>query len=336
MIVVVTGANGFIGRHLVRDQLSRGRVVRAVDQTVARLEELKSMPGLELVKADVRDERGMEAVVAGTDVVFHLASAHLSVTISEKDYWDVNHDATRRLVRLSREAGVRRFVYCSSVGVYGEVQHPPADEESPCRPDLVYEKTKLAAEQAVMEYAGATRYPVVIVRPVWVYGPGCPRTEKLFRAIGSGRFVFAGDGRAMRHCIYIDDMLAAFELCANHPNAPGKVFIFGDHGAVPVRELVRNIADVIGAPPPKLSVPLWAFKPLCTVVERAFALFRLEPPLSKRSLKFFTNNTSFDIGKARRELGFEPRVALRDGLFATYEVLRRSRTTIRPDSRASA
>lgn len=321
MIVTITGANGFIGCHLVQDQLARGRKVRAVDVALSRLAALRGDPSIELVQADIRDTSRMRQALAGSKVVFHLASAHLSMTLPEKEYWDINHAGSRALVELSHALGVERFVHCSSVGVYGEIRKPPANEDSPCHPDLVYERTKLHGERAVRQFAGEMNYPVVVVRPAWVYGPGCPRTEKLFRTIKKRRFFFVGDGNALRHCLYIADMLEAFNVCAQHPNALGKVFIIGDETAVPVRELIREMATVIGVPAPRLSLPLWLVGPACTLIEGTFSRFGKEPPLSERSLKFFTNNTSFDISRARKELGFDPKVSLREGLRLTYETM---------------
>ena len=255
MIVTVTGANGFIGRHLVEDQLARGRKVRAVDISLSRYQEIGRDSSVDLFEADIRDEQKMRRAVGGSDVVFHLASAHLSVRLSDDEYWKINCEGSRSLVRLCHLSGVQRFVHCSSVGVHGSIKNPPANEESECHPDLVYERTKLEGEKAVRQYACETGFPVVIVRPVWVYGPGCPRTEKLFRTIKKGRFFFVGDGLAQRHCVYIADMVAAFNLCAEHPKAPGKVFIIGDHAAVTVRELIDQMATVAGVTNPGIKPP---------------------------------------------------------------------------------
>lgn len=318
MIVTVTGANGFIGRHLVQDQLARGRTVRAVDLDLSRLADLRTHAAVELRQADIRDAERMRLAVTGAEIVFHLASAHLSVTLSEDEYWRINRDGSRNLVQLCHHAGVARFVHCSSVGVYGDVQQPPANEESVCRPDLVYEQSKLAGEQDVLQYSRETGFPVVIVRPVWVYGPGCPRTAKLFRSLKKKRFFFVGNGQTLRHCIYISDMLDAFDLCAQHPDAAGQVFVIGDDAAVTVRELITRMAVVCGAPVPSLAVPLWAMQAVGMGVERVCRLLQREPPFSRRSLKFFTNNTSFDIRKARMVLGFKPQVTLQEGLRLTY------------------
>jgi nucleoside-diphosphate-sugar epimerase len=126
--------------------------------------------------------------------------------------------------------------------VYGRIADPPADEETPCHPNLVYERSKFAGEQAVLAAASETGLDTVVLRPTWVYGPGCPRTERLFRAIGKGRFIVAGNGQSQRHCIYISDMVEAFLLAARADAAVGKTIIVGDAGAVSIRELVDEVA----------------------------------------------------------------------------------------------
>ena len=322
MTVTITGANGFIGHHLVCDQLQKARRVRAVDYSFDRLKSFQGHSLLEFIPADIRDTDKMRYAVTGAKVVFHLASAHLSLALSDDEYWKTNRDASRTLVEISHDSGVSRFIHCSSVGVHGRITTPPANEESRCEPDLVYEQSKLAGEVAVREYAMKTGYSVVIVRPVWVYGPGCARTEKLFKMIKKGRFLFVGNGTTLRHCIHISDMIEALNLCADHSDAPGKVFIIGDQRAVTVRELIQEIANVVGVSAPKLSLPLWLVRPMCSVLEHSFRFMGKEPPLSTRSLKFFTNNTSFDIGKATREIGFQPGTRLQEGLRSTYEAIK--------------
>jgi nucleoside-diphosphate-sugar epimerase len=321
MKVTITGANGFIGSHLVRDQLARGRTVCAVDISLSHLEDLQSVSSFIPMQGDIRDVDLMRRAIAGSEVVFHLASAHLSLALSNEEYFQINRDGSRSLVELSYRAGVRRFVHCSSVGVHGEIKNPPANEDSAFHPDLVYEQSKLEAERAVLQYVRETGYSVVILRPVWVYGPGCPRTEKLFRTLRKGRFFYVGSGETLRHCIYISDMVEAFHLSAERPLSPGSVFIIGDPSAVTVRELISQMAAVSNAPEPRIRIPLWFAKPAFSMIEKIFALAGQEPPVSERTLKFFTNNTSFDVVRARTQLGFVAKISLKEGLQLTYKMM---------------
>ncbi len=318
--VLITGAGGFIGSHLVADQLGRGRRVIALDLHTERLHPLLSAAGLELLSGDVADEELQRRALEGVDTVFHLAAAHLSVKARAGEFARVNVEAVRRLVAASRRCGVRRFVHCSSVGVHGTIVHPPANEDSPCQPQIPYERTKLEGERLVLDAARRTGFPAVVIRPVWVYGPGCPRTEKLFRAIAKGRFVVAGAGGTLRHCVYIRDMLDAFDLAATKDLALSQVLIVGEAEAVTVRRLVDEIARLTGARPPR-SAPSALLHAAGWAAELLWKPLGQEPPLSRRTLKFFTGNTAFDIGRARRLLGYEPRYDLRSGLRETHWIL---------------
>jgi nucleoside-diphosphate-sugar epimerase len=317
--VLVTGAGGFIGSHLAADQAQRGNSVVALDLHLDRVRHLERRGAFELLEGDVADPALQRRALEGVDVVFHLAAAHLSVSAPAAEFERVNVEAVRSLTELAAATGVRRFVHCSSVGVYGTLREVPATEETPCHPEIAYEKTKLLGEQVVGE-AMRRGLSAAIVRPVWVYGPGCPRTEKLFRAVGKGRFFIAGDGAARRHCIYIRDMVRAFEAAATAESAPGHTVIVGERESVTVAELLHEIARLTGARPPR-SVPVWALSAAGLAAELVCGVLRREPPISRRTLKFFTSNTAFDVSLARHVLEFEPRYDLAAGLRETHGIL---------------
>ena len=125
---LVTGAGGFIGSHLTRALLEAGRSVRALDLNLDRLRHLEASSDLELQSADIGDEVAIVEALAGVGTVFHLAAAHLGASTSEAEFQRVNVDAVRTLIFLASRAGVDRFVHCSSVGVFGQIEDPPADE----------------------------------------------------------------------------------------------------------------------------------------------------------------------------------------------------------------
>jgi nucleoside-diphosphate-sugar epimerase len=318
--VLVTGAGGFIGRHLVADQLSLGREVVALDLDLSPISHLRQSFPLEMVEGDVADPVLQERALRGVDTVFHLAAAHLSVTAGTSVYRRVNVDAVRSLVARSGDAGIRRFVHCSTVGVFGALRTQPADEETPCQPEFDYEKTKLEGEAVLVEAFSRDGFPMTILRPAWVYGPGCPRTEKLFRTIRRKRFLIAGAGGGYRHSVYIRDMTAAFELAANTDAALGQVLIIADDEAVTVRTLVGLISQIVGSPMPR-AVPFPVLRAAGAAAEFLFGLAGKEPPVSRRSLRFFSGNTAFDTARARDVLGFRPSYGIQEGLRETFEIL---------------
>jgi nucleoside-diphosphate-sugar epimerase len=318
---LVTGAGGFIGSHLARELVRSGKEVTALDLNLDRLRDLEG-PAYVGIEADLVDPDVQDRALQGVDTVYHLAAAHLGVASGEEHFRKVNVEALETFTRSAARAGVRRFVHCSSVGVYGRIEAPPADEDTACRPRLVYEKTKLEGEQVILDAVAETGFPAVVLRPAWVYGPGCPRTERLFRTIGSGRFFVAGSGKRLRHCIYIGDMLEAFVRAAEADDVVGRVIVVGDARAVTVRELVDEIARLTGAKRPR-SLPYPLIHAAAVLAETAFRPLGAEPPLSRRTLEFFRSNTAFRIERARRYLGFEPRHDLASGLAQTHRILSR-------------
>jgi nucleoside-diphosphate-sugar epimerase len=315
--VLVTGAGGFIGSHLVDDQLARGREVTALDLTLDRLDHRVGDSKCNLVQGDIRDAALLESIVPGQDVVFHLASAHLEVNKSEAYFEEVNVEAVGKFIDICRKNQVGRFVHCSSVGVFGSLERLPATESTECNPDIAYERTKLAGEDVVRRTAGNLDY--VILRPAWVYGPRCNRTLKLLQAIKRKKFIKVGHRKTYRHPIFISDMLAAFESAAAVPEASGQTLIIGADEAVLLDELIEEVQKAVGLRVRPVTVPLVVMYPACLAAEVVWGIIGKEPPFSRRSLKFFTESSAFDISKAREILQFSPKIGLAEGLAVTAD-----------------
>ena len=315
--VVITGANGFIGRHLTVAQLALGRRVVAIDQRVGNLDSIKHDPNLTIVETDIRDTETLSGPVSGADIVFNLAAAHLEVTATDSHFRAVNVDAMARLLELAESAGVGRFVHCSTVGVYGPIETLPADEATPCRPDIAYEKTKLDGEQLAREAGESGRLSTVIVRPSWVFGPGCPRTLKLLRSISRKRFFFVGRADNKRHPLYVEDLIRAFEQAATYDIDAGSTFIIAGPEPISVRALVREASKALGVQYSPITVPKSLVSMGCLITEKVFSSINREPPISSRSLKFFTESTAFSTTRAKEQMKFEATIDLPTGLALT-------------------
>lgn len=313
--VLITGSSGFIGRHLVESQLGQGNFVRAVDLH----EGIAGAANLDSVTGDIADPAVQDRIVEGIDVVYHLASAHLDVRLSADDYRRVNVGATAALILAAKAAGVQRFVHCSSVGVMGNIQSPPADETTPCEPENVYEVTKFEGEKAAVGIAKETGFPVVIVRPAWVFGPGCPRTEKMFRMVRKGRFIFFGKGQNFRHPIFIADAIRGMEQCAVAELDPGDIFILAGHTPTTTRELIDAIARTADVKRPAIHVPAIFGKLAGASLEMVFKAGGQAPPFSSRSMDFYVKNNAYSIRKANQAFGFDPQFDLSRGLAETWE-----------------
>ncbi len=322
MKVLITGAGGFIGSHLVESQLSRGHMVRAVDLNLDRLAHLSGNKSLEAVTGDIVDKELVRNIVEGINIVYHLASAHLDVTLPDNVYHQVNVEASVNLATAAHAAGVGRMVHCSTNSVIGVMKNPPVDETASCQPTNIYEETKLLGEAAVLAYGRDNKFPIVVVRPAWVYGPGCPRTAKLFRTIQRRRFIMFGDGQTLRHPLYIADAIRGFEQCAESDGATGEIFFIAGEKPVTISELVRMIAEKQGVHAPLLKFPLWLGILASHLLEAVFIPFGRQPPVSRRSLDFYIKHNAYLIDKARRRLSFSPQISLPDGIEKTITAMK--------------
>ena len=318
MRVLVTGATGFTGGHLARSLAARGQQVTALVRDEARAGDLKAA-GIMLAAGDIRDAAAIERAATGADVVYHIAAIYRQAGLREDEYRAVNARAVATVIEAASRAGVRRLVHCSTVGVHGDVEHPPAAEDAPLEPGDIYQVTKLEGEQIARDTAARTGMEVVIARPTGIYGPGDRRLLKLFRGVARRRFVVLGSGEIFYHLTYIDDLVEGFRLCGEVAGAAGRTYILAGGEVTTLNELLRLIADVAGVDPPTWHLPVWPFWTAGAACEAICAPFGIEPPLYRRRVDFFTKSRAFDITRARQELGYAPKVTLREGIRRTLE-----------------
>lgn len=314
--VLVTGATGFVGKHLARRLAGRGARVRALVRDRARGRKLEEA-GIDVVVGDLRDPPSLREAVRGVERVYHIAALFRTEGVPSERFREVNADGTLRLLEAAQDAGVRRFVHCSTVGVHGEIEHPPADEDAPLDPDDHYQASKLQGERYARRFFDGGGMEVAVFRPGGIYGPGDSRFLKLFRAIARRRFVMIGSGEVLYHLVYIDDLIDGILLCGSRPEAAGEVVILTGAEAVTLNELVEEIARSVGTGIPNLrlpAAPVYAAAALCEFLCRPLGV---EPPLYRRRMDFFLKDRSFDIGKARRLLGYAPEVDLEEGIART-------------------
>jgi nucleoside-diphosphate-sugar epimerase len=210
------------------------------------------------------------------------------------------------------------------VGVHGDVANPPADETAPIAPGDVYQATKAEAEALAFDFHRRRGLPVAVVRPGAIYGPGETRLLKLFRWIARGRYAVVGSGRSFYHPVYIDDLLEGFLLALERPQAVGEAFLIAGPRYVSQAELARLIAQATGGRVLPFRIPAAPLQWAGHLCEAICVPLGFEPPLHRRRVDFWTKSRAFSIEKARRLLGYDPKVDLEEGIARTVAAYRRA------------
>ncbi len=316
--ILVTGATGFTGGHLARRLVADGEDVRALVRDVSRAQDLERL-GIELIEGDLTDRQRCEQATEGVDLVYHIAALFRPENVTREDMFNTNLEGTRHMLDAAIKNGVSRFVHCSTIGVHGDVKVMPGIEESPYRPGDYYQESKTEGEILAIEYMEKGKLPISIFRPGGIYGPGDMRFLKLFKSIKNGTFIMFGSGKIMYQIVYIDDLIDGIILCGIKDEALGEIFILTGAHPTTLKQLVRSIADAMETQLPRLRLPVMPLYLLGWAMEILFKPLGVSPPIYRRRVDFFRKNRSFSIHKAQSILGFQPKIAMGEGLKRTAE-----------------
>jgi UDP-glucose 4-epimerase len=304
---LVTGATGFVGRALVPSLRERGWIVRAATRSAARTvaDEHVSTPGL-------GEAFDWAEALRGVDCVVHLAArVHVMRDASSDplaEFRRANVEGTILLARAAAAAGVRRFVFVSSIKVNGESTRegvPFKADDSPAPADP-YGVSKREAEDALLQLGRDTGMEIVVIRPPLVYGPGVRANfEAMMRWLRRGVPLPLGAMHNRRTLVALDNLVDLIATCLEHPGAANEILLAGDGEDLSTTDLLRRLADALGVPARLVPVPGW-------ILESAAAL------LGKRAVaQRLCGNLQVDISKARRLLGWTPPVPVNEGLRRT-------------------
>jgi nucleoside-diphosphate-sugar epimerase len=307
---LITGATGFVGSHLAEACAARGFSVRALVRPGSAASSLEEA-GVVLVRGDLQEAGSLLAALEGVEVVFHCA-AKVGDWGPADDYRRVNVEGLRNLLEACRGKQLRRFVHLSSLGVYAARHHYGTDETEPL-PQLHIDgdtQSKVESERLALLYQREHQLPVVVLRPGFIYGPR-DRTvvPKLVENLRNGIVRYLGSGKQALNTIYVGNLVEALLLAEQKEGVVGQVYNLTDGEPVSKRRFIEGIANGIGVPPPKSTVPLWVAR-LAAAVMETWARKRgdaVPPRLTQARLKFLGLNLDFSIEKAKRELGYRPR-----------------------------
>lgn len=318
MKAFVTGATGFIGRNLVNKLADDGWDVSVL---VRSKNDIKKFPSVKVgaCHGDLLHLDLAKRKIEGTDVVFNLAGALPHHCSDSKIYWDTNTEGVRNILEVCKRSRIKRFIHVSTVGIYGPTPREGADENSPLRPESVYAESKAAGEDLVKEHYRKFQVPTVIIRPTIAFGPGDirPGFSNLFPLIKKRLFIPVGDGSNYFHTVYVENLIEALLLAVVKKEAVGEDFIIGDDPCPTMKEVVDTICKVENVKLPPLFLPKALAYPL-GAVGNVLQNLNLPTPLTTQRVRFITEEKRFKIDKAKKLLGYQAKVKLREGIERTY------------------
>jgi nucleoside-diphosphate-sugar epimerase len=323
MRILVTGGTGFTGKALVRRLLDLGHEVVALDYKEGlKTAELRDW-GAGVIIGSVTDVAVVRRAMEGVEVVHHLAAAFREMNVPDTNYWEVNVQGTRNVLDEALKQGVRKLVYCSTCGVHGNIDHPPGGEDAPIQPADYYQRTKYEAEPLVRTFH-QRGLPAAILRPAAIYGPGDPeRFLMIFRRVSQGKFPMFGNGKTLYHPLYIDNLVDAFVAAMADGAGDGEAYLIADDEYLEIEDLVKRVGRALNVDVKIPHYPVWPVVAAGHVVEKACRPFGVTPPIFPRRVDWYRQNRAFKIDKAKRDLGYEPKVGIDEGLRRTADWYRR-------------
>jgi nucleoside-diphosphate-sugar epimerase len=323
---LITGATGFVGSHVAEACAARGLAVRALarpNSDTALLERL----GATIVRGDVTDPEAARKAVEGADAVVHCA-ARVGDWGPAEDFRAANVEGLRNLLEACKGRPPGRFVHLSTLGVYEARHHYGTDESVPPPADQIdgYTQSKVESERLALEYHRAHGVPVVILRPGFVYGPR-DRTvmPRLIERLRKRHVRYIGSSKRALNTIYVGNLVDAIFLAIDKRQAVGQIYNLTDGEYVSKRRFIMAVVNSLGLPRPRpVRPPLWFAHLLAWWMEgQARKRGAAEAPaLTQARIKFLGLNLDFSIEKARRELGYTPRVPFDEAIRETMAYYR--------------
>ncbi len=321
---LVTGATGLLGSHIAEQLVVRGERVRALVRPSGDTTFLRRI-GAELAEGDLGDANSVRRAVAGADVVYHSA-ARVGDWGPWRAFQEQVLDATAHLLDACRAEKVGRVLHVSSITVYGQPDHerlitedePPAGKPGSWE---YYRRAKLAAEELCRAYPG----PLTIVRPGWMYGPRDRITfPRVVAALRLGRVGIIGTGDNLLNLIYAGDVADGAIRAADREQAVGRAYNFCGEGEVTQRQLIDALTDALGLPRVRRRYPFRVAYGIGLFAEVVARLIRLRRPphISRYAVALVGRSTRYSVARARKELGWEPKVGIEEGLRRTLEWFR--------------
>lgn len=313
--VLITGATGSIGPQVIQEFYDAGYKVRIL----VHRKVINTLPsGIEIVYGDITDSATIETALKGIDAVVHMAALlHIMKPSPEFRllYEKINIGGTQTLVDAACRANVKRFVFFSTIAVYGSQNGSILNEKTIISPDTDYARTKASAEQIVLNAKRPDGQPLgTVLRLAAVYGARIKGNYKrLLLALLRRRFIPIGDGSNRRTLIYDKDVARAAVLAVNQIDASGKIYNVTDGQFHTIREINQSICTAIGRNPPRVFIPVVPVRMVVRIIEAVAHLFKRCPPIESSTIDKFIEDIAVEGQRIQTELGFRPEYTLDAG-----------------------
>jgi UDP-glucose 4-epimerase len=317
--VLVTGGTGFIGQRLIESLSTRGADLNVLTRRVASVQNKGATVSSTITTGDLTDARSLVDCCVGIHTVFHLAGyAHATDQDSaeaKRLHWETTVEGTRALLEAAVGAGVRQFIFLSSVKVMGEGGEDCLDESAATTPDSHYGRAKLEAERLVFAAGRQHGMHVCVLRLPLVYGPGNKgNIPRMIEAIDRGRFPPLPEVHNRRSMVHVDDVVQALLLAAEQPAANGQVYIVSDERVYSTRNIYVAICQALGRRVPAWSVPAWLLRAGAGFGDALERVTGRRMPVNRTTLEKLLGSAWYNSEKISRELGFRPSHTLYDAL----------------------
>lgn len=327
MKILVTGATGFIGSHLVERLVKEKYNVRTLVRNEKKENSENRKDSLELLKklkveifnGDLLDKKSLEKVVNGVDIIFHLAAIARPMAIPKEMYFKVNEEGTRNLLEACKNKKIKKIIIMSSISAVGPTRDGfPVNEKIECKPIDIYGFSKLAQERIALDYFKNHRLPIVFLRPPMVFGPRDLEMLRLFKAVNKRFFPIRSNIRGMEF-LYVGNLIEACLLAMKY-GKNGEIYHISNGEHYSINEIINIIEKTENKKILPIKFPNWSFAFIGYIIELIAKILNFHPPFKHDTIMWMTKKFWYsDISKARKELKYNPKISLEEGVKKTVD-----------------
>lgn len=324
MNILITGATGFIGRHLTKELLKQGYHCRCLVRNIEKAREVfKDCQDIEFVVGDVLKPETLNNVANNIDIVFHLAALmghDLPSKVGFNKFRSINVDGVQNILEECKKIrSLKKIILFSSTATYGVLKENYIDEETACNPYTPYQVSKYEGEQLSLNYYQSFNLPIIILKPSMIYGPGFKGDFlTMARIAKKGFYPKFGNGKNFAPALYISDLISAAILSINYGKA-GNTYLITSNKSYSQNEICDIFKRFFKKRIFRIFIPVFVAKLLACIQEKILNIFKLKPIVTARNISSITHDRIFDISKAKKDLTFNPKIQLEKGLPITLE-----------------